>query len=157
MPFSVPILASILVRLNIEPVLECIDLGATIQERPRNRLTPKLASHQQRRPPARADRVHFRPRVVEDCQDHLLPVLPDRKLQSAHPTIVPASNVRPALEEHCDDCSVPSVRRGHERRHASIVGLVDQLRRVVEERLKLIDPPKLRRLHVRRDSEHASH
>jgi hypothetical protein len=60
MPFSVPILAP------------NQDLGATIQERPRNRLTPKLASHQQRRPPARADRVHFRPRVYEDCQDHLL-------------------------------------------------------------------------------------
>jgi hypothetical protein len=70
---------------------------------------------------------------------------------------VPAVNVRPALEEHRDNSSVPSMRRGHERSHAAAVGLVDQLRRFVEERSKLVDLPKLRKLHVRHDSEHASH
>ena len=52
---------------------------------------------------------------------------------------------------------MPSVRGGHERSHAAVVGLVDQLRRFVEERSKLIDLPKLRCLHVRHDSKHTSH
>jgi hypothetical protein len=97
------------------------------------------------------------PRMGEDGQRYLPPVLPDCVVQSAHPTIVPASNVRPALEEHCDDCRVPSVCRGHESRHAAVVCLIDQLRHVVEERFKLVDQPKLRRVHVRHDCHRASH
>ena len=117
------------------------------QERPRNRFThkpPAAPSSRAGRPTAFTNV----PRVVEDILGQLLPVLPDSILQSAYPMIFPAGNVRPALEELRDDGSVPSLRCGHKRSHAAAVGLVEQLRRSVEERSKLVDLTKLHRLTV---------
>ena len=95
--------------------------------------------------------------MLQKSQERLLPVLSDSIVQSAHPSSVPAGNVRPALEEYRNNSSVPSMRCGHQACQAAVVGLVDELRRFVEERAKLVDLPKHRKLHVRHDSDRASH